>query len=248
MERRLYQLFKAQGVIPNASAFNSDDHPVPIRPVALIFGRPSCRVFRDEFLPDRTYYHLRSSDNVELFYMGFDASSSVASAPKDLEEVFDENRFSDFYFVSAVEDVERRTKWRYSGGTDLIFLNACFAPNKYRTDIDGSDFIPEVYLDFSAVLALNLEKALDSKLIPSARALIETIMHCSRECPTTDVVLKVSNEVILKTAGRSLFTWFAGLLKLRTEDFSNSFAAGLSDVSRPATSPFIALDISRPTK
>ncbi len=56
-------------------------------------------------------------------------------------------------------------------------------------------------------------------------------MRHSPECATRDVVLKISNEVILKNAGRSLFSWFEGLLKIKTEDIGNILAAGLTDIS-----------------
>ena len=96
-----------------------------------------------------------------------------------------------------------------------------------------------MYLDFSAALSLNLEKAVDSKLVPSARFLVESIMRHSPECATRDVVLKISNEVILKNAGRSLFSWFAGLLKIKTEDIGNILAAGLTDIRKGPDRPIL---------
>ncbi len=98
---RLGAIFKSQGVVPAADSFERE-LPAPVRPVGLIFGRPACKVFKDELLPDRSYYNLRSGANVELFYMGY--------ANPDDEYVtvgaFDENNFGDQSFVSAVSDFE----------------------------------------------------------------------------------------------------------------------------------------------
>jgi hypothetical protein len=120
--RSLARIFKGQGVVPPPDSFVSQ-LPVPVRPVGLIFGRPACKIFKDELLPDRKYYHLRSGENVELFYMGY--------ADPDVQYVtvgdFDENDFSDESFTSAVSDFEKRTTWKYSGQTDVILLNSFFS-------------------------------------------------------------------------------------------------------------------------
>ena len=67
---RLYGIFKTQGVVPPDNSF-TQGLPVPIRPVGLIFGRPTCKSFKEELLPDRGYYNLRSGANIELFYIGY---------------------------------------------------------------------------------------------------------------------------------------------------------------------------------
>ena len=41
------------------------------RPVALFYGRPSCRVTKDVVLPDIHYFHCRSRNDAECFYMGY---------------------------------------------------------------------------------------------------------------------------------------------------------------------------------
>lgn len=226
VESRLHRLFKQQGVMPGPADFGTDAKPVPVRPIVLVFGRPSSKVFQEEFLHERAYYHLRSGDNVELFYMGYTNSSQLPDPSEP--SFFDENGFSDTYFVSALEDIERRTTWKYTGGTDLILLNSCWAPPRHERVV----YIPEVRLDFSATLVLNLERALNAKLIPSGRFLIETIMRRSREYPAQDVVLTVSDEIVLKSAGRSLFEWIASVFKLKVDDLTNVLRGIVTDISK----------------
>ena len=108
---------------------------------------------------------------------------------------FDENDFSDQSFVSAVKDFEKRTTWEYSGQTDLILLNSFFSPKQH------------VHLDFTNVFMIQLEEAIDSKLIRSGRALIEEIMRQSCKTDLEDVVTKVSDVVFLRNARQSFLSW-----------------------------------------
>jgi hypothetical protein len=213
--RSLTKIFGEQGVVPPPDSFVRQ-LPVPVRPVGLIFGRPACKIFKEELLPDRKYYHLRSGENIELFYMGY--------ADPDAEYVnvgdFDENDFSDESFTSALSDFENRTKWKYSGQTDVILLNSFFSPGQ------------KVHLDFSNVFVVQLEDAVESKLIRSGRAFIEEIMRQSRECDTEDVVSKVSDVVFLKNARQSFLSWFMSLIKLKAEDLGNAYKSCVRDISR----------------
>lgn len=66
----LSAIFRKQGVIPAPDAF-AQGLPVPVRPVALIFGKPTCEIFKEELLLDRKYYDLRSGANIELRFSRF---------------------------------------------------------------------------------------------------------------------------------------------------------------------------------
>jgi hypothetical protein len=217
--RRLSAIFREEGITPPHES-PANQQPVPVRAVGLIFGRPACKVFKEELLPDRGYHNLRSGRNVELFYMGF-ADPDEEYLPVG---VFDDDGFSQESFVSSVDDFESRTEWHYSGATDLILLNSWFSPKG------------KVYLDFSCVLALTLEEVVESKLVKSARSLIEEIIRQSTANPGTDVVMKVSDAVFLKSARNSLLTWAMGIIKLKPEDLGNAYRSCVRDVSRPARS------------
>ena len=211
----LTAVFRMQGVFPASDSF-AKRLPVPVRPVALIFGRPTCKVFKEELLLDRKYYDLRSGTNIELFYMGY--------ADPDAEYVtvgdFDDNDFSDQSFESAVSDFEGRTTWKYSGETDIILLNSFFTPQR------------KVRLDFSNVFTVQLEEAIESKLIRGGRALIEEIMRQSRECAAEDVVTRTSDMVFLRNARSSFLSWVMGLVKLKAEDLGNAYHSCVRDISR----------------
>jgi len=211
----LTAIFKHQGVVPPEDSF-AQRLPVPVRPVGLIFGRPACKIFKEELLPDRAYYNLRSGANVELFYMGYANPDAKYVTVGEL----DDNDFSDQSFVSVVSDFEERTTWEYSGQTDLILLNSFFSPHQ------------KVHLDFSNVFAVQLEDAVDSKLIRSGRAFIEEIMRQSRNSDAQDVVVRSSDVVFLRNARQSFLSWVMGLVKLKAEDLGNAYRSCVRDISR----------------
>jgi hypothetical protein len=180
-----------------------------IRPVALLFGLPSCSVMKDELLPNVTYYDLRSGNNIEVFYMGF-----LETRRGIHTDSFDFHSFAD-----AIRTSEEGTRWRYSGTTELLLLNSYYC----RWG---------VHLDFTNVFVIRLEEAIKSGLIKSATALLEEIMRRSRECLDETIVAKVSDAVFMKNAGRSLGVWIASLLKLKIEDFNNAYRSCVQDLSR----------------
>jgi hypothetical protein len=212
--QNLSEIFSRQGVFPAPDSF-AKELPVPIRPVPLIFGRATCKVFKEELLPDRKYYDLRSGANIELFYMGY-----ADPNPEYRVGAFDENDFSEQSFVNAVDDFESKTTWKYSGGTDIILLNSFFTPEL------------TVRLDFSSVFALQLEEVIHSKLIHSGRAFIEEVMRHSRNCAVEDVIARTSDVVFLRNARSSFLSWVMGLVKLKAEDLGNAYRSCVRDISR----------------
>jgi hypothetical protein len=213
--RSLTRVFREQGVVPPRDSFVRQ-LPVPVRPVGLIFGRPTCKIFKEELLPDRKYYHLRSGQNIELFYMGYADPDAEFVTVRD----FDENDFSDESFTSAVSDFENLTNWKYSGQTDVVLLNSFFSPSE------------KVHLDFSNAFVVQLEDAVESKLIRGGRAFIEEIIRQSRDCDAEDVVGRVSDVVFLKNARQSFLSWLMGLIKLKAEDLGNAYKSCVRDISR----------------
>lgn len=228
----LNAIFKSQGAVPVADSFTRQ-LPVPVRPVGLIFGRPACKIFKDELLPHRSYYHLRSGKNVELFYMGYadpDAKYLTVGA-------FDENNFSNGSFVTAVEDFEERTTWKYSSMTDVILLNSffsgspCYLGSTWGVDRNGLWVHKQkAHLDFSNVFAVQLEQSVDSHLIFSGRAFIVEVMRHSRECVTEDVVMRTSDVVFLRNARNTFLSWVMGLVGLKAEDYA--YQSCVRDISR----------------
>jgi len=82
------------------------------------------------------------------------------------------------------------------------------------------------------VFAVQLEEAVESKLIPSGRAFIEEVMRQSRKCASEDVVIKASDVVFLKNAKKSFLSWVMGLVKLKAEDIGNVYRSCVRDISR----------------
>lgn len=129
--------------------------------IGLIFGQPQSNLVRDEIIPRIPYWHQRTARNIELFCVGFSSKNN--------------QRFDSATFLSAIGWLERHSRWRYSGETDLILMNAVFS-NELQT----------VILDYSSAVVLTLERALESKAIPSVPALVEDLVAFAEQYEGTD--------------------------------------------------------------
>src|SRR5829696_6020999 len=75
----------------------------PIRPVAIIFGRPHNKVVKEDILPNLSEYHLRSGEFLEIFCVGFLETRG---------EFWPIDPFDARAFLRATDSFEDRTKWR----------------------------------------------------------------------------------------------------------------------------------------
>jgi hypothetical protein len=89
-----------------------------------------------------------------------------------------------------------------------------------------------VVLDFSNVFSLQLEEAIDSKLIRSGQTFIEEVMRRSRDCAVEDVIARTSDVVFLRNASRSFVSWVMGLVKLKPQDLGNVYRSCIRNISR----------------
>jgi hypothetical protein len=133
------------------------DGSVKRRLVAILFGRPNLKLVQDILIPNTDYWHVRSSDNIDFYYIGFSSSQQVIFDLKD--------------FIATVERFESETKWRYSGGTDVLILDAyCKAGNPV--------------LDVSHAMAINLEVAVANKVILDVPVWVESLINKAKEAIT----------------------------------------------------------------
>jgi len=147
-----------------------------VRMVGILFTRPVTNLAQDEIIPNLEYFHARTGENIDFFCAGFCAYVPPASGVECVldntgQEVMlkDSNihwQFDNRGFDRFRRDIEVRTenKWKYSGESDLILINA-----KYDLQTHTAS------LDFSSAIVLNLSKAIADKAILSTSELFEDI-------------------------------------------------------------------------
>lgn len=105
------------------------------RIIGLVFCQPQSWIAEKELLPSISYFNLRSGKHVTFYFMGF-GSSSIPGQGWD---------FSLNDFNECRKEMEACSKWRYSGGTDLILVNANFDPQSKSARADFSSGISFVF-------------------------------------------------------------------------------------------------------
>jgi len=153
----------------------SKQTPVPlqalscVRLVGLLFARPKTSFGAAEIVPSFRYYHQRSGNHINFYCAGFELGWDLATA-SDADVLA---AYSDYEFDKFRCEIESRSKWRYSGGADLLLANARF---------DGV----EAELDFSSMISANLVKMKSDAAIDSVDSFFEQIFQYAEVQDGTD--------------------------------------------------------------
>jgi len=186
-----------------------------VYPVAVIFGSPACKAMKEDILPSLAYFNFRSGEALDMFCIGY-------TVPQDTM-VFAPENFDQKAFHLAIMEFEERSRWQYSGETDLFLLNAYQYEEAGRKHVD---------LDFGTVFNVTLENAVKDGLIRSTRQYLEELMRYARDYKGDDLAGKVSDKLFLKKAGGALMNWTLSLLKVSPQDAGNIYRTCVHDYSR----------------
>lgn len=153
--------------------------------VGLLFCMPMSKPGKEEILPNLGYFHHRSASFVDFFCIGYDTFSGHDAGETTYQPVAVVDdvqwRFSPAEFNSSRGMIEAHTKWRYSGETDLLLAVARKTPG-------GS-----ARIDYSTVIACNLEEMVKDNAISTVRAFFEKIFRFGEQCDGDDPVGKMSD-------------------------------------------------------
>lgn len=140
-----------------------------VKMVGLLFARPESRLAREQIVPHLDYYHHRAGTHTHFFCAGYGAYSppgqmrdaqvvtSIAGQPW---------AFSARLFDGFRAELERRSRWCYSGGSDLVLTNSVWSAGEQSAD-----------LDFSTAVAMNLDQAVADGAIPDVERLFERVFR-----------------------------------------------------------------------
>lgn len=137
--------------------------------VGLLLARPQSPLARTEIVPNLQYLHHRSGAHIHFFCAGYGAYWSLAQVP-DAERVVTIGTtqwlYSDRLFNDFRAELESVTRWRYSGGVDLLLTNALWNADS-----------KEAELDFRSALAMSLDQAISDGAIPDVARWFEQIIR-----------------------------------------------------------------------
>ena len=156
--------------------------PSKRRLLGLLFARPGVKLAKEQVFPNLEYLDRRSFTHVDIFcagiargdlriadshfsphdYIRMTAPDSRPRSPKD-HEAKSEFLYSDSAFCKFCEEIESKTTWRYSGETDLLLLDC-------EIQKEGT------VVDFSQVIAMNLDEMSRTGLLTSVSAFVENVI------------------------------------------------------------------------
>jgi hypothetical protein len=137
--------------------------------VAILLARPENSFTKNEILPSLQYFHIRAAKHLNVYRVGWHRDPCQGYKPIDSPRTPGEQwYFSDVRFEEIRKEIEKRTKWQYSGGVDLLLVNACFLRDE---PIAYFDFSSSLSIDVAQASRMVLSRPLQSFSSPGARGL-----------------------------------------------------------------------------
>ncbi len=140
----------------------------------ILFAPVFDKFASDQIVPRIGYLDYRTSENIHFYlpgYYGYGYEGTYYPDGQPLGEVRHEGGavipwyFSQRKFAEFIDDMERQTSWRYSGGSELIILNE--------------------KADFSNAIIFKVDNMLRDKMIMNLNSLFEALIQHSRSSSNT---------------------------------------------------------------
>lgn len=138
------------------------------RIVGLVFCQLNSQIGREEILPSIDYFNFRSGNNVNFYFLGYHRSTGP-----DKAWGFDAADFNE-----CRKGMEASSKWRYSGGTDLILANVKF---------DAATGFASANL--ASIECFTFEVLKHAGVLPNVGMFFEKIFQFCEECRERGILL-----------------------------------------------------------
>lgn len=145
---------------------NSEKYGITDDVVAILITRPDLATGKD-ILNSLEYYHFRTGHSINFYLPGYGAYWTEEEYPdgKVVTEIVGVKwSFSNQRFVEFIEDMEKYSKWRYSGESDLIFAE-----------------VKNGRLSYERAMEFHLDNMLRDKAIISVNQFFEKIVRIGQE-------------------------------------------------------------------
>lgn len=196
-----------------------DGEVASIRMVGLLFAPAQVRLARDEIVPSLDYFHHRSGNHIDFFCAGYSHGFTPGERPVTNDDppwMFSLDAYHRFQ-----REIERLSRWRYSGEADLLLMNG----------MRGSDD-RTASLDFSSAIVCDLDRMIRDGAIHSVRRFFEDVFRFAEGAKTPDPTWGFSDTMGARTAGSALKQVILSLLpKDLGNDYKRAEHFAIRDVS-----------------
>ena len=156
-----------------------------IRMVGILFARPELPLVKTSISQNLDYFHHRSGKNIDFFCAGYDIRGNLVRHEIDLPITkvgSSEWSFRNYQFNELRKNFEKISKWKYSGGVDLILTNV-----RYDSEL-GSVF------EFDSSILCKLDQMIKIKAIVSIENFFESIFQYAEQHTNVDPTWGFSDE------------------------------------------------------
>lgn len=151
--------------------------------IGILIGNPNCEFVKNNIINKVSQYHHRSGNTIDFYFPGYGAywfesipDGETICKINGVDWSFSPEKFNDFLI-----ELESKSKWQYSGETELLILN-------YK---NGA-------LDFSEVLVFWLDRMVKEGVIYSPSNFFESIFRMFKQNHTIE---RTSDKLSFKQMG-----------------------------------------------
>lgn len=193
------------------------------RLIGIVFTRPQSKLAKQDIVPQIPDWHCRSGDHIDFFFAGYTYPHPVMEGYQSVPMPgHDDWLYSPQLFDDFRRDIESRTKWKYSGASDLLLANARFDPVTNQAAID-----------FSSIVLCQLDSMLEDKAIGSIERFFESIFRFAEENKDDDPAWGFSDAQGFKVGTSALKKFALSLLpKDCAEAYKQAEHFAVRDVSQ----------------
>lgn len=179
------------------------------RVIGLLFAPPHSEFADKAIVPRMNWYHVRADYHLFVYCVGYGAY-----LPKDeFPDLIDATKiqgvtwqYSDIVFDELRKEIQKRTKWKYSGEVDFLLVTAVWDAKRQQTEID-----------FSQSMVIVPDQAILDKAIKSFSQLFERLCdrleNANRQISTTRISDLEGLRLLAKEVLDSLIEQLPSLLR-----------------------------------
>ena len=163
--------------------------------IGILLAHPNAPLAKSEIVDHLNHFHHRSGEAIDFFCVGYGAYWPDNHYPDQTKIVKIDGvdwLFSDKAFSQVIDELEKETKWQYSGETELLLISAI-------KDEEGN-----TSLDYGAAIVCNLEAMLKDKAFSSVRAFFEGVFRFAKKHSCSDEAWALSDNKGLQVGGAAL--------------------------------------------
>ncbi|WP_020586359.1 hypothetical protein [Desulfobacter curvatus] len=165
--------------------------------VGILFASPGTNLADKEILPRLDYYHHRAGKNIDFYCAGYTQGwegGEDAYGCNDYKKAgLDGWVYSNKRFVDLCKELSQLSKWKYSGETDLILINAKHDAKSRSAQID-----------FSSAILCQLDSMKKDGAIESVAEFFERIFQYAESADSHDPTWGFSDKQGVKETGLCL--------------------------------------------